>query len=149
PYSLWQNLFHGDPGAIGKTIRVDDIPRQVIGILPASFHFPNRNALGSFRGSGQTVSGAPDPAVFFPVALDMKQFEWNGNYGNWITVGRLKPGIAIGQAEAQLNAIQAQNVLDPANHGDHRPGALLASVQPMQEAVVGDSRTGLWLLMAA
>src|SRR5207245_2931895 len=64
--------------------------------------------------------------------------------------GGLNPGIATRQAEAQLTAIEAQIVQEiPANQGDHRPGALLATVQPMQEAVVGDSGTGLWILMAA
>jgi hypothetical protein len=53
------------------------------------------------------VSGASDPEVFFPAAFDVAQFAWNGNYGNWITIGRLKPGISMRQAEAQLNAIQA------------------------------------------
>ena len=148
-YPIWQSLFHGDSSLIGRTIRLDDIPREVIGILPPGFHFPNGNALRSTR-SRQPVSGAPDAVVFFPVALDLKQFEWNGNYGNWITLGRLNPGFTISQADAQLNTIQAQIVQEiPANQGNHRPGALLALVQPMQEAVVGDSRTGLWLLMAA
>ncbi|MGH9660683.1 MAG: ABC transporter permease, partial [Bryobacteraceae bacterium] len=147
-YPLWQSLFQGDSSVIGKTIRLDATPREVIGVLPAGFHFPNSNALRSTR-SGQPVSAPSEPVVFFPVALDLKQFAWNGNYGNWITVGRLNPGVTVTLAETQLNAIQAQIVEDPANRGDRRPGALLASVQPMQEAVVGDSRTRLWLLMAA
>ena len=148
-YPLWQRLFHGDPGVIGTTIRMDDVPREVIGVLPATFHFPNANSLRSMR-SQQPVSGVSEPAVFFPVALDVTQFGWNGNYGNWIAIGRLKPGITVGNAEAELNTITAQMVREmPANQGDRRPGALLATVQPMQEAVVGDSRVGLWFLMAA
>ncbi len=144
-YDLWQSLFRGDPGAVGKTIRVGNLPRTIVGVLPARFHFPNANALRSTR-SRQPVSGVAEPALFYTVALDMKQFEWNGNYGNWITLGRLKPGVSIGQANAQLNAIQARIAQE---HLDKRPGSLLATVQPMQEAVVGDSSTGLWLLMAA
>ena len=148
-YPLWQSLFRGDPSVIGTTIRLDDVPRTVIGVLPAGFHFPNANALRSFRSS-QPVSGVPETAVFLPLALDITQFEWNGNYGNWIVLGRLKPGIGLGQAEAQLNAIQTYIARDlPGYRGDHRPGSLLTSVQPMQEAVVGDSRSALWLLMAA
>jgi predicted permease len=148
-YSLWQSVFHGDPGIIGSTIRVGDIPRQVIGVLPAGFHFPNGNALKSFKSS-QAVGGAPEPAVFLPAAVDLTQFDWNGNYGNWIVLGRLNPGFSMARAEAQLNAIQAQVVQEmPAGEGDRQPGALQASVEPMQQAIVGDSRTGLWLLMAA
>src|SRR5262245_6247414 len=149
-YPLWQGLFSGDPGVIGRMIRLDDISREVIGVLPAGFHFPNRNALRSFGDSRQPLSGAPDPVVFFPVALDLKQFEWNGNYGNWIALGRLNPGVAVSKAEAELNAIQPQILQEmPATLGARDPRALLASVQPMQEAVVGDSRLRLWLLMAA
>jgi predicted permease len=148
-YSLWQTLFHGDPGVIGKTIRLNDTPREVIGVLPAGFHFPNANALRAFR-SGQPKSGVPEPVVFLPTSLDFSQMEWNGNYGNWICLGRLNQGFTISQAEAQLNTIQAEVQREmPANQGDHRPGSLLTSVQPMQEAIVGSSRTGLWLLMSA
>ncbi|MBI1899370.1 MAG: ABC transporter permease [Acidobacteria bacterium] len=145
-YPLWQSLFYGDPGAIGKTIRIDDTPLEVIGVLPAGFHFPNANALRSFP-SRQPKTGLPEPAVFFPVVLDVSQIEWNGNYGNWIALGRLKPGVGIRQAEAQLTAIQAQVLREMPTRRD--PGALRASLEPMQEAVVGDSTTGLWLLMAA
>jgi predicted permease len=148
-YALWQDLFHGDPTVIGTTIRLGDVSRQVVGVLPADFHFPSGTVLRSFRRSGQTVSAAPDPAIFFPAALDVTQFAWNGNYGNWVTLGRLNPGVTPARASAQLNAVQAQIISDPAWHADRRPGTLGAWVQPLQEAVVGDSRTALWLLMAS
>jgi len=147
-YPVWQELFHGDPGVIGTTIRLGDVSRQVVGVLPADFHFPSATALRSFRG-GQTVSAAPDPVIFFPAALDVAQFPWNGNYGNWVTLGRLNPAFSLEQATAQLNTIQAQILADPAYHGDRRPGSLGAWVQPMHEAIVSESRTALWLLMTA
>jgi predicted permease len=148
-YPLWQDLFHGDPGAIGATIRLGDVSRQVVGVLPANFHFPSGSVLRSFRRGGQSVSVAPEPAIFFPAALDITKFAWNGNYGNWITLGRLNPGVTMAQASAQLNTIQAQILGDPAWPADRRPGALGAWVQPLQEAIVGDSRTALRLLMAS
>ena len=148
-YPMWQELFHGDPGAISATIRLADVPREVVGVLPEDFHFPGGSALSPFRKGRQSASATPDPAIFFPAALDMSQFEWNGNYGNWFTLGRLNPGVTAAQASAQLETIQAQVIADPANHGDRRPGALGAWVQPMQEAMVSDSRTALWLLMAS
>jgi predicted permease len=148
-YALWRDLFHGDSSAIGKTIRIDDVPRQIVGVLPRNFRFPNANALRSMR-SRQGTTSALEPSIFAPAALNMMGFTWNGNYGNWITVGRLKPGVRIAQAEAQLNSIEDQITREtPAGQGDHRPGAVLASLQPMQEAIVSDSRTALWLLMAA
>jgi predicted permease len=148
-YPLWQSVFHGDPEVIGKTIRLSDTPRQVVGVLPADFHFPNRNALHPFR-SKQSSNNIQEPAIFFPAVIDPSQSSWNGDYGNWIVVARLKPGVSITQAEAQLTSIQAQVIQAmPADRRDNRPGALLASIQPLQEAVVGESKTGLWLLMAA
>ena len=145
-YSSWQNLFHADPAIVGKTLRLDDSPRQVIGVLPPEFRFPNANALRAFH-SKQALSIAPEPAVFFPGVFDLRQFEWNGNFGNWIVLGRLNPGVTVREAEAQINVIQAQIAQD--HQRDRAPGALLANLEPMQEAIVGSSRAGLWLLMAA
>lgn len=148
-YPLWQSRFQGDSKVIGRTVRLSDIPRQIIGVLPASFHFPNGNALRSFR-SKQATSNAPEPGILIPAVIDLNAYGWNGDYGNWVAIARLHPGVSIGQAEAQLNTIQDGILRDmPANERDPRFHALSASVQPMQEVVVGDSETGLWLLLAA
>ena len=147
-YSLWQTSFLGDPNVIGKTVRLADTPREIIGVLPPNFHFPNKNALRAFR-SKQPASSVPEPAIFVPAVMDLTQYSWNGEYGNWVAVARLKPGVGIRQAAAQLSTIEAQIVREtPAGSGND-PDALLTSIQPMQEAVVGDSKTGLWFLMAA
>jgi ABC-type antimicrobial peptide transport system permease subunit len=63
----------------------------------------------------------------------------------------LRPSVTIVQAEAQLNAIQAQVLkqISAARRNEFISTKLGAVVQPMQEAVVGDSKTALWLLMAA
>jgi predicted permease len=146
-YPLWQTVFDGDAGVIGKTVRLGDTPREIVGVLPANFHFPNRNALHPFR-SKQSSAGVPEPAIFLPAVIDPRESSWNGDYGNWIALARLKPGVSLTQAEAQLTSIQAQ-VIEEMPPAQRRPGTLLASVQPMQEAVVGESKTGLWLLLAA
>jgi putative ABC transport system permease protein len=147
-YALWQTSFLGDPNVIGRTVRLADTPREVIGVLPPNFHFPNKNALRAFR-SRQPASSVPEPAIFVPAVMDLNQYSWNGEYGNWVAVARLKPGVGIRQAAAQLSTIEAQIVRETPAGSRNDPDALLTSVQPMQEAVVGDSRTGLWFLMAA
>ena len=76
---------------IGKQVRVGDTLTEVIGILPENFRFPNRNALPSFN-SGQRGSAVPEPGIFLPVAIDVTQYDWNGDYGNWVALGRLRPG---------------------------------------------------------
>ncbi len=148
-YPLWQALFRGDPAAIGKTVRVGDVSRQIVGVLPPGFHFPTGAALRAFHHGSQPIGNALEPAIFVPAAVDLTQFAFNGNYGNWVTIGRLNPGVTMAQAAAQLHAIQAQLLQDPAYRGDRRPGALDAWLQPLQEAVVGESRSGLLLLLCA
>jgi predicted permease len=153
-YSIWQDLFHGDPGVIGKTIRIGNASHEIVGVLPSGFHFPSATTLRSFRRGGKSLNGDSEPVVFISLGMDVTQIPWNTDYGNWLALGRLKPGFTISQAEAEINTIEAQIVREmPANQGilrgDPRGGSLLASVQPMQEAMVGDSKAELWLLMSA
>lgn len=149
-YSLWQSFFHGDPNIIGQTIRLGDVSSKVIGVLPAGFRFPNRDVLRPFH-SAQSTAKAAGPAIFIPAAIDLSALSWNGEYGNWVAIARLKPGVSIRLADAQLNAIQRQidTQIMPVRERPRWPGEIVASVQPLQEAVVGESEAGLWLLMAA
>ncbi len=150
-YGLWQSLFDGDPKVIGKTVRLADVPHQVIGVLPRNFQFPDGNSLDAFPSSSKQSGGTvPQTAIFLPAVMDLNKLSWDGNFGNWIALGRLKPGISVKQAEAQLDTIQDQIVQQaPPDERGSDPHPLGAYLQPMQEAVVGSSRMGLWLLMAA
>jgi hypothetical protein len=148
-YGLWQDVFHGDPNVIGKSVRLGDVPREVIGVLPPTFHFPNRNALRSYR-SKQPLINVAEPSIFLPMPSIWSQFSWNSEYGNWVALARLKPGVGVKQAQAELDSIEAQMVREiPPGQIDNRPDALRAVVQPLQEAMVGDSKTGLGFQMAA
>ena len=149
-YDLWQSMFQGDPNIVGKTVRLANVPRQIVGVLPASFHFPNANALKS-HSAQQTVSGVREPAVFIPAVLDFNTYSLGGDYGNWVALGRLRAGVSAPQAASQLNTVENQIIEQmPADaKADYPAGGLVAIVQPLQEAVVGNSKTALWLLMAA
>ncbi len=145
-WDLWRSLFHGDPAVIGKTIRVADTLCQIIGVLPENFRFPNANALRPFR-SGQNLSKVPEPAIFLPHSLDLTGIGWGGDFGNGVVLARLKPGVGIAQAQAQIGSIQTE-----VNRQSRRAGGPVnidAFLQPMQEALVSRSRTALWFLMAA
>jgi predicted permease len=74
-YGLWQQLFGGDPKALGATIRIDGNPLTVVGVAPPGFEYPGKAVLWK-------------PAAFSP-----------GNNG-WGTIARLKPGITWPQARA-------------------------------------------------
>ncbi len=147
-YAAWRSLLHGDRNVVGRVIRVNDIPTEVVGVLPESFRFPNANALRPFR-SAQTKSGVPEPWMFVPTQFDYERMEWHGNYGNWVTLARLAPGATIGSATAELTQIQEQLRRELPHGADLQPAALGASLQPMREAMVSESRAAIWLLMAA
>jgi len=94
-YQLWQNLLHGDPNAVGKTIRVNRYELTVIGIAPRDFH-------GTMPGMSMDL--------WIPIGMAPSlngQGTWlleNRNARQmWIT-GRLKPGVSIEQANAEVEA---------------------------------------------
>jgi putative ABC transport system permease protein len=85
-YGLWQRRFAGDPAIVGSPIEVDGLPYTVIGVMPPRFNFPDR---------GQ---------VWVPFPND----DWRsgrGNRGYAGAIGRLKPGVTLAQAQADLDVI--------------------------------------------
>jgi putative ABC transport system permease protein len=88
-YGLWQRRFGGDPDLINQTLTVNGIPRTIIGIMPADFHFP--------KGVD----------VFAPFAFTPQQTANRQSHGN-LTVARLKDGVSLRQAQADMDAIAAR-----------------------------------------
>src|SRR5215813_8983862 len=83
-FRRWQRLFGGDPNAIGKTLRLNDQPHTIIGVMPPRFGWWTDNGLWLPMG---TVSR--DPQVVFPIT-------------------RLKPGVSPAAAEQQLHSLQLE-----------------------------------------
>jgi predicted permease len=88
-YSFWMRRFAGDTNILGRTLRLDGESVSVIGVMPASFEHPLLwGILDAFR-----------PAAFTP-----EQRRDRGN--NWLNaLARLKPGVPLGQAQAEMRAI--------------------------------------------
>jgi predicted permease len=146
-WHLWQELFHGDTGAVGRTVQIAGEPFQVVGVLPRSFYFPKANELTPLPEAHQM----PEIEVISPLIIDPNKFGWNSDYGNYIALGHLKSGVSVAQAQEQLNVLVediARQVPPDQMDGDPH-GALGTYVQPMKEAIVGKTAVRLWLLMAA
>ncbi len=146
-YRIWQDLFKGDSGVLGKTVQLAGSPVQIVGVLPANFYFPKPNELSALPVAGQF----PAAEIITPLTIDMSEFGWNSDYGNYVALGHLKPGISIAQATQGLNVLAEDIVRQiPPNQTDsNSPGALGVYVQPLKEVIVGRSAARLWLLMAA
>src|ERR1700733_6901968 len=123
-YGFWQRRFHGDPDAIGKNLHIGSFSYTIIGVMPASFQFPNRDV-------DLWAPSAPDAP--FAKRRD----------ATWFTViGRLKPNTSIQQATADLLTVQNQlgkQFAKPDNE-------LTVQTTPLKEVVVGGVRSSLWLL---
>ena len=93
-YSLWQRHYGGDAGILGKTIKLDEKPYLVLGVMPPSFHFP---------ADGAPLSERPDlwvPEVFAPDRLKDRLMEFGVSF-----IGRLKPGVSEQQALADVSSV--------------------------------------------
>ena len=84
-YDVWQQTFNAAPDVVNKVVRLDGRPYQVIGVMPAGFRFPMHK---------------PN-LVYIPMHV---RPHWESDWGtNWLlTVGRLKPGVAIKPAQAEI-----------------------------------------------
>jgi predicted permease len=123
---LWQRRFGGDPGVIGRTIQLSGRGFRVVGVMPLWFHFY-------------------ETELWVPVGFTAEQKARRGSH-SLTCYGLLKPGITPGQAETELRAIQGRlNQLYP-KENDPRMGA---AVEPLRNALVGETRTALWILMGA
>jgi putative ABC transport system permease protein len=124
---LWRRRFHADPHAVGKTLRVDTWAVQIAGVMPPSFRFPSA-----------------DVDLWLPVPLDAPFAQDRSS--TWFTaVGRLKAGVTVPRARADLNTIQAR--LSRAFPKTDRD--LMAEIQPLKESVVSGSRRSLWILFGS
>lgn len=133
--AFWRDRFQSDPSAIGRSLTLDGVPSEIVGILPASFRFPP--ALG---GASTTSRIA-----FFQPLNGLKYYEQDliGEF-DFAAVARLKLGVTPEQALAELNVVQDQ-IAKQANEGVDLLGTLL----PLEAEVVGPARRGLIFLLAA
>jgi len=144
---LWTSRFHRDPAIAGSTILLGGAPYQVVGVLPPDARIPTQDQLeGSpLVTSAASLSNAYDVAadLWKPFAISdddlavMAEF----NYG---CLGRLKPGIPVARATADLNVIQRSIAGTLPEKTELR-----ATISGLQEQMTGSSRASLSLLLAA
>jgi putative ABC transport system permease protein len=129
---LWRQHFNADPQIVGRTIRVNERPQTVIGVLRGSLGFP------------ETSSEDAATAVWLPLQPTDEMLKERG-YNFFEIVGRLKPRATLAQAQAELTTIAQR--LRRADPGDTQ--GLEFFVRPYQEAITGPVRPVFLALIAA
>jgi predicted permease len=134
-HQFWMRQFGGDPGIVGRTLTIDASPIKlagpvtVVGILPASFDF------GAVFSPGMRVD------LYLPALMD----EWR-TWGNTLAVvGQLKPGVSLGQAQAESDLLFPE--LKKANKNWFDDYASTLSI--LQDHVSGKLRRSLYVLWSA
>jgi predicted permease len=90
----WRSQFGGDPGVIGRDIRIDGEPYTIVGVMPRGFRLL-----------------LDDVVVYTPLAFTAEDKSDDRRHSNnWYHLGRLKPGATLEQAQAQVDAINAANL---------------------------------------
>jgi putative ABC transport system permease protein len=133
-YAAWSKQFGADRDIAGKAITLDDTTYTVVGVLPADFQFGSTAA--DFQARSQ-------PDVWVPLALDPQKLQRGAHMLH--VIGRLKPGVKLAQAQAELNVIAANLAQQyPGNNKDVGIAAV-----PLTDQVTGSVRVALETLLGA
>jgi predicted permease len=129
---LWRNVFGADPKILGTSIDLDKRSYTIVGIMPDAFRFP-------FLKEREQV--------WIPLMQDPLFGTWtNRRSGHWMRViGRLRPGVSMSQAKAELGALTAR--FAKAFPEDNEGWEFLAI--PMQQVIFGDVKLALYVLLGA
>ncbi len=129
-YKLWQSRFAGDKGVIGRNVTINDGAYTVIGVMPAEFEYPP-------PGANQLPG-----EIWFPRALETDTGKRDSH--NLLTVARLKPGVTIAQARAELENIARQREQEARINTDKG-----VNLVPLQTQIGRNLRASLLILAGA
>lgn len=138
-YGMWSRRYGADPRMVGRSIRINGQPFEVVGVLPQSFSLP-REVL-------PTLGGAEQAEILLPLPLAPNAAQ-DRDHEDYNIVGKLKRGVSVAQAQAEMDTITARLRRDfPALYPPN--GGLTFSIVPLRDQVVGETRRPLFILMGA
>ena len=138
-YGMWARRFGSDPHIIGRSITLNGASYEIVGILRRSFSLP-QEVLPLLYGTEQAD-------IFIPLPLPADAANARG-HEDYNIIGRLKPGVTLQQARAEMDTLTAHLRHD---HPEVYPpnGNLTFNIVPLQEQVVGSARHPLFILLGA
>jgi putative ABC transport system permease protein len=131
---IWRRDFGGDPNIVGQSVRINGKPATIIGVMPAGFKFPFSEEL--WTPLYNEFPPTPRGGLFF-----------GANNRAPAVIGRLKPGVSLDQANAEMIAIAKHLAEDNPKTNQNYTSA---SVQPLLKAFTGvQLRQTVWAMLAA
>ena len=128
-YGLWQSEFAGDPDVVGRSVIIADQPVPIVGVMPAGFEFPT-----------------PGVDAWAPLQLD-RESPWERNNHYLPTIARLAPGTPLETAQNEIDVLAARSTADyPAYYPNT---GLRVRLQSFQDAIVGNAKTPMYILLGA
>ena len=125
-YALWNSRYAGDTQVVGKQLELNSKKYTIVGVMPDSFRFPFQSQ------------------VWIPQDMDTKSLRTRGNH--WANaIGRMKPGVAITAARADLKLIAGRLEKQYPDSND-KVGAAVTS---LRDDMVGNSRSSLLMMLGA
>ena len=130
-HAAWQDQFHGDPAIVGRVIALGGVQRQVAGIMPQDFAFPD-NAT----------------RFWIPLHLDPRESDAYWARGFMPVIARIRPGFTLGQAQQEMRAL-THHMVSLFPYPMPRDWNAQATVLPLQQFLAGNVRTKLIVLQCA
>lgn len=133
-HGLWLRRFGGDRSIIGRTIRLNDKPYKVVGVLPETFR--------PFAREDRVAL----PEIFTPLGYDLELRDACRGCQHLQAIGRMKPGVSVERARSELNAVMRVIVRE---HPTEYSERTVIAMMPLRDYTVGKVRTALWILLGA
>lgn len=126
-YNLWQQRYGGQPNIIGRGLALNGEKYEVVGVMPKGFQFMNSKV-----------------GIWVPIAFTSEQLQSRGRHYLRV-VARVKQGVTLAQADAQVRSIYQRIVQDNPETADRLAGY----AKPMRDELAGDVRRPLLVLLVA
>ena len=138
-WGLWQSRYGGDRSIVGQTVTLDRRPYTVIGVMPAGFEFPRR---------GPQSNNKP-ASIWVPMAFTDGQRQERGNEFNHGVIARLKRGVSIDEARAELDVLARRINANYPPSLQQAGFAIGLSAAPLRDEIVGRMERPLLLFLGA
>jgi putative ABC transport system permease protein len=130
-HGLWKSRFGGDPGILGRSLRMNGGDVQIVGVMPEDFLFQAARSRGR------------DPQIFVPLHLEMNEQRRSSH--SLESIARLQSGVSLEQADADIRSLGVQLAQEHPQTNQHKPFSVRSCVRETTQ----DARSRLPLLLGA